>query len=169
MKFRLASLLGVLSLATVLSTTLGGQISDGPLLIAGVQLTVGMPEATVREQLARNYTISPGGLLTTKSGPPFEIDGSVTFQAGRLQWASKSWDTGLDQTASVDVVRRIVGMMGDRSCVATTTKIEEPQFRSVSLLLRCSPTRSIEVSVAETPGTGKQYVNLREILAPAGR
>jgi hypothetical protein len=104
-----------------------------------------------------------GEHVVTKSGPPFEAPGAVSFKDGRLAWVSKEWDQGLDQTASVEVICRLIGLIGQEKCVTATTATEEPSFRSSDLVIQCSRNRQIEVSVSETPGQANSTVTMREI------
>ena len=77
---------------------------------------------------------------------------------------------GLDQSASVEVVRRVIGMIGTRrGCTAATVSTEAPTLRRSALVLQCWPVLQIEVSVSEAPGSGKPFVNVNEYYGPVVR
>jgi hypothetical protein len=161
-----ACLLGLACFAALFSTPVVAQDSEN-FTLGGVRLELGAPEAVVRRQLEEHHTITSGGFVITKGGPPFSSVGSVTFKDGKLAWATKSWDENLDQSASVDVVRRVIAMVGNRrGCVTTTVNEAEPTFRRSALIIRCPSFRQIEVSVGEPPGTNRQFVNVTEYYGP---
>lgn len=140
---------------------LAGQTTqtDESFVIGGAHLHIGMAEADARRQLTPD-SITPGGIVISESLGPL---GSVSFKNGRLAWATKDWDRGLDQAASVEVIRRLVSLVsGKPGCKAATTELNEPTLRSSTLVIQCSVNRQVEVSVSETPGSGKTFVNVRE-------
>ena len=147
--------------AAFLSATVGGQDSDF-MIVYGVRLQLGMPESAARRQL-EGYTITDGGMVIGGG----ESIGSVSFKNGRLAWATKEWTQGFDQRASVDVIRRLIGVVGaQRSCMAGTTTEEHPSLRRSLLVFQCSSNRQIDVSISETPGSVLPFVTVTEYYAP---
>jgi hypothetical protein len=166
MKRRTAGqLLGIFAFLGLAAISLAGQKvqQDNSLLLGDVRLRLGMAEGTARRQLEVHHTITEGGFVITKDGPPFERVGSVSFKDGRFVWATKDWDQRLDQVASVDVIRRLIALVaGKTGCVTGTASIEEPTFRSSTLVIRCPSNRQVEASVSEAPGSSGPSVSLRE-------
>jgi hypothetical protein len=164
-----ALLVGCLCVGAILSATITAQNGDD-FSLGDVRLQLGAPEAAVRRQLDENHTITPGGFVITKNGPPYSQVGSVTFKDGKLSWATKDWDEGLDQSASVEVVRRMIGIIGGRrGCATATVSTEAPTLRRSALVIQCSPVRQVEVSVSEAPGSGKPFVSVQEYYGPVVR
>jgi hypothetical protein len=154
----------LLSVAVLLSMPASGQ-DDESFSLGGARLVLGMPEATVRRQLGEDNIIT-GGIVTSKIGPPFRLVGWVQFQDGKLSWASKDLIAGVDQRASVEVIQRIISIIGDRRGCSTSTKIDEvPTLRTSLLVIRCSPLRQLQVSVSQAPGH-EPFVNIDEYFGP---
>jgi hypothetical protein len=161
------TLMVALLCAMWLSAVVIGQTADW-FSLGGVSLRLGMPEAEARRLLEVNHSITARGMLITKGGPPFSVDGAVTFKNGTLSWAAKDWNQGLDQSASVEVVRRLIGILGTRKgCTVETIATEDRRVRRSLLAIRCPGFRQIEVAVGEVPGSGKQVVTVTEYYGPA--
>jgi hypothetical protein len=55
---------------------------------------------------------------------------------------------------------------GRRGCETTPVASEAPTLRRSALVIQCAALRRIEVSVSETPGSGKRSVNVLEYYGP---
>lgn len=99
-----------LCLAVALGTEVTGQpdsVGSQSLTIGGGQVRIGMTRAEVDEAVSKGYVVSKEGIIRSRSGPPYHVAGSVSFDGrDRVVDASRSWGPN-DQQAGVPLFESI--------------------------------------------------------------
>lgn len=102
---------GVLLLAGGLPQTGSAQRPPQSVTIGSVELRLNMKRDEVSSLLAPNYTISTTGMVTTRSGPPFGVVGTVSFSdSGLLTSVSRHWSPS-DQQEGVPTAEALYGAL----------------------------------------------------------
>jgi len=95
--------------------------------IGSVELRLNMRRDEVLSLLAPRYTISADGLITTRTGPPFQIAGTVSFSdSGFLSYVSRAWSPS-DQREGVSTVEALCGALSQ------VTKPSENRVRNTTV------------------------------------
>ena len=110
--------IGVLVLAGGLPQT-GSARPPQSGTIGAVELRLNMKRDEVLSLLAPTYTISTGGMVTTRSGPPFGVAGTVSFSdSGLLTHVSRDWSPS-DQREGMPTAEALFGALSQITTVST--------------------------------------------------
>jgi hypothetical protein len=110
--------------------------------IGPVTLHVGMSRASTISALSTYYSINDLGMVTTKSGPPYESVGQVVFKNDKLSEVRKNWSP-TNQEQGYELANNLYGLFdgfkreGRTACTLETIANQDPSGETKTFQLRC--------------------------------
>ena len=102
--------------------------------------------------------------IMSKSGPPLQFYGAVTFSDGRLAFISRIW-TPTDETNAFSVIQATIGALTNLArtstnpCIVIHNYQQQPDFQRQSIEVQCGPHY---VSISATRFRGTNGVDITE-------
>jgi hypothetical protein len=151
---------------------------DG-LVLGGVEIWIGMPEAQVNSALqANSLRRDKDGLVWSTERPPYNVYGQVTTKNGEVNYISRHWllnETPNSQTgfaaALYAAIASFVGTKGAVGCFLSAQTEEQPTLNSKEIIVKClgSPLRTLRVGEVRASINGQAHDDAEiqeEIAAP---
>jgi hypothetical protein len=168
LKAKLFGLIFALSVCCSLATAWAQPQS---LVVAGVELSLGMPEEVVLSKL-KGKTLAKAGsngwMITEKSGTEILPIGGVSFKGGKLTWISRHWgnfdsgDSAVDLSLELYRVLSYLDERGESVVHISTSTAQEPGMTLKTIEVR-STERKVTIGILE--GKGANSIGIQEILA----
>ena len=145
--------------------------SDKSIDLGVVKITIGESQQAVMARLSELYAVKnvTDGMwtVTSKSGPPYNVMATITFQDERLVYVTRPWGPN-DQQKGVDFARVLYSAISkiekssNGQCLARTDQVREPSYDRETIVVNCG-TRSIEVGIVRSENFGES-ATVTEIL-----
>lgn len=149
---------------------------DQTIKIGETVLKVGMPQNEVLDELGKNYRLEQlqtnSWLISSKSGPPYEVVVNVAFQNGKLNTVIKYWDAGFEQSDPVAFVATLFSLFknlieeGNEVALVSTGETRQPGVSSRSLFFVFGNKR-VDIGLVEgvkVEGRSISAVSLSEVI-----
>jgi hypothetical protein len=140
------------------------------LFVAGVELRLGMPRATVLSKLegkTLTKTGTDGWIITEKKGSEFLPVGGIGFKDDKLTWLSRDWgnfdsrDSAIDLSLELFRVFSYLDAKGERIIHISTSTFPTPGMTFKSIEVQ-STERKVTIGIVEGKETGS--VGIQEII-----
>ena len=149
---------------------------DQAILLAGIEMKLGMPRDVVMDALKGKYDLSQVGdsdswNIAEKGAPPYDLVGGVAFEEGKLTWVSRNWGAFHEPGAAVfakelfSVLNIIAAESGGVARVRANTAARQPGLTVEKIELEFGSKR-VTIFISEDRESGELGVSMQEILEP---